>query len=121
MLKSFLRQSTRRVHLKVVKSDDLRRTVKSKENADNQSQPKSIASSLFNLPPLQRLLVVSWFSFLGLSGLWIIGDDSDPGVISSDTQSKETKSISGFIEWAFEMAKNDYEKKPNNSSSLGGS
>lgn len=111
MLRNILRQSIRRVHLKVVKGDDLRRTAKGKENTSNQSQHKSIASSLFNLPPLQRLLVVSWFSFLGLSGLWIIGDDSDPGATSSDIQSKDTKSVSGFIEWAFEMAKNDYEKK----------
>jgi hypothetical protein len=66
------------------------------------SQEGSIWSSYINLPPLQRLAVTLSFTFTGMFGLYIVGDDPMP--VSGDPKQKE-----GFFAWTLRMAKQDWE------------
>jgi hypothetical protein len=99
----------RTIHVKPVK-DSLKRinqpvSASHVKSCGIGSKP-GIVKSLFDLPPLQRLAVVMWFSGLGLFSLWAIEDNDvdDKPILIND----KDKSFVGFIQWSYEMAKNDY-------------
>ncbi len=72
------------------------------------SKPVGIIQSWKALAPFERLAVICTFTFVGLGGLYLIGDEGEEGASSWGTGSwLRQNSVARFFSWVFEQARND--------------